>query len=332
MNLLSRTISRGACPSRLNRNFLPIFAALFLHVSTFTMAKDMNSVIYLKNDKIELGILTEVGGRVVHFSKPGGENFLYSDPALWNEPPGDRVVPTSDAVFKAYNGFITWVGPQSQWWNQQSVNSQQKGAAWPPDPFIEYAPFSIVNQTSTTLTIVGPVSPVSGIQFTKTFELISNRVKIDVAAKNCREEPVSWDLWSNLRFDAFTRYKVPTRKEGLLRVSGEKSSVKEPVPYEIADGYFSFKPTKADLKTKESKAFIHPSEGRIVVIKPFGTMTIQFPLLDIKEIHPEQAHVEVYNCISVSGADDLLELEHHSAYKTLLPGEVIELTETWEIE
>ncbi len=83
---------------------------------------------------------------------------------------------------------------------------------------------------------------------------------------------------------------------------------------------------------KVSKAFIYPSEGKITVKKPYGIMTINFELIDRSLIHPEQALVEVYNCISADGRSNILELEHHSAFKTLQPGESMVMEEAWILE
>lgn len=47
-------------------------------------------------------------------------------------------------------------------------------------------------------------------------------------------------------------------------------------------------------------------------------MVVTFDLVDQKLIHPEQAIVEVYNCITPTVKwNDILELEHHSVFKTL---------------
>jgi hypothetical protein len=57
-----------------------------------------------------------VGGRLVSASLSGYENILNSDSAQWNEAPEKR--PTMDPAqpFKAYNGMIVWLSPQSEWW------------------------------------------------------------------------------------------------------------------------------------------------------------------------------------------------------------------------
>ena len=306
---------------------------LILFCSLQSMAQLPNRVIYLTNEKISVGILKDVGGRIVFFGKPGGENFLYSDSALWNEPEERRVVPSARGFNKPYFGFITWAGPQSQWWNFQDLNPRRKNAVWPPDPYFEFGAFEIKNQTPTSLTIVGPVSEISGLQLTKSFTIKDNKLEIKVSAMNGRTESVSWDLWSNIRFDAHTNFWIPASEKKLIKVDKEETDVRGFVPHSFEGNQFKFLPPATTSKMLISKAFLYPNEGAFYIQKESGMMVVKFDLIDQKLIHPEQAIVEVYNCITPSGkADDILELEHHSAFKTLQPGESMELSETWEIK
>ena len=50
------------------------------------------------------------------------------------------------------------------------------------------------------------------------------------------------------------------------------------------------------------------------------------------KIHSNQAFVEVVNSITKEKEESLLELEHHSAYKILIPGEEMLLQETWTLD
>jgi hypothetical protein len=60
-------------------------------------------------------------------------------------------------------------------------------------------------------------------------------------------------------------------------------------------------------------------------------LLIQFEKHQQSAIHPNQALVEVYNSVAIDSKQDLLELEYHSPYKTLKPGEIMEAWETWEV-
>lgn len=306
------------------------FICILLTIQGF--GQSINRMVYLQNEKIKVGLLKDVGGRVVFFGTPSGNNFLYSDSTLWNEPERDQIVPSPKSDFKAYNGFITWVGPQSQWWNQQEENNSRKNAVWPPDPFIEYGNYTVQNQTENSITIVGQASKISGVQLTKIFVLNGSMLEISVTARNCREENVSWDLWSNIRFDAFSKFSIPASEKSLIKMQKEENQGRGFVAHTFNNNRFSFLPQPTDGKLNISKAFLFPNEGAFYIDKDFGQMIVHFDLVDRKLIHPEQALVEVYNCISPDGETDILELEHHSAYKTLQPGESMTMKETWEIK
>lgn len=58
---------------------------------------------------------------------------------------------------------------------------------------------------------------------------------------------------------------------------------------------------------------------------------IQFAGQPRESIHSEQGMVEIYMASGGSFQGSLQELEYHSSYKTLAPGEAFEATETWEI-
>ncbi|OGU35407.1 MAG: hypothetical protein A2068_01440 [Ignavibacteria bacterium GWB2_35_6b] len=60
-------------------------------------------------------------------------------------------------------------------------------------------------------------------------------------------------------------------------------------------------------------------------------LLIRVDKLDQNLIHPNHGLVELYNYTNEKVDDNLLELEVHGAYKTLAPGEMMSLTETWEL-
>lgn len=293
-----------------------------------------DKVVYLQNDFIKAGFLPDVGGRMVYLAPVGESNFLLSDSVLWNET--ERITPKADSPFKPYNGFITWLGPQSQWWTQQNLlpNKKKRADVWPPDPFLIYSNFKIVKQTETSIVLEGPESPVTGIQLTKSFELIKHSIRIKVTAKNIRNSEVSWDLWSNARFPANTNFKVPVNSADMVRIKADETSLIDTMKYAIQDGYFTYQtelPSEKKLQ-RISKAFIYPSEGSIKVHRDNWELTLNFDRVPKNKIHPEQALVEVYNCSSADGRSDILELEHHSAYHKIKPGKSITLDEEWSFK
>jgi hypothetical protein len=295
-----------------------------------------NKLVTIENKHIKAGFLPDVGGRMVYFAPVGGENFLLSDSTFWNEPENERIKPTPTAPFKPYFGLTTWVGPQSEWWAHQDLVPAKKARAdvWPPDPYLIYSDFEILEKTDTSIVMQGPCSPITGIKLTKKFVLIKNELNIEYTAINCRDTVVAWDLWSNARFDAYTEFKVPVNEESIQKIQAVENMRNEIIVHKVENGYFTFVPELPveQRKQRVSKAFIYPSEGKMIVNKYGHTLSINFDMVPKEQIHPEQALVEVYNCVTTNGKDNVLELEHHSACKALQPGEKIILTEKWLLE
>jgi hypothetical protein len=293
-------------------------------------------VIYLARNEIKVGLLPDVGGRIVHLSTAGSENVLKSDPDLWNEPEGERPKPTPDTGFKAYNGHIVWLGPQSEWWLHQDVNPalKEKASPWPPDPYLIYGHYKTIGQTDHFIVLQSPESPITGMQLTKKIELRENgEIYFEVTGKNTRDEDISWDLWLNTRLDGYQKCYVPVGEKGIVRMDSEQTAKKDTMLYEVVDGYFTFLPQlpSGDKKIRVAKAFLYPARPLIAAFTGDALFMIHFDKHVMDEIHPEQALVEIYNAVTPDDEDALLELEYHAPYKTLKPGESMKAHEIWQV-
>ena len=290
-------------------------------------------LILLKNSQIEIGIVPDLGGRIVLLRKSGMNNILKSDPTQWNDPLARPAI-SAFSDFKAFNGHIVWLSPQSEWWMKQDINPVRRDnkAVWPPDPYLIYGDYKIAKKNDTSITMISPESPVSGVQLTKKVSFNSEGVvRFEAAAKNIREKSVSWGLWLNTRLDGFARCYVPADKSDLLNLAVEDNGSNKPLPYEFIDGYFTFMPpAPKDSSIKYvQKAFINPSETFMVGFSQGQAIKISFEYVPPEQIHPDQAPVEIYN--TVSNKESLLEMEIHGPYLTLQPGESMHLTETWQL-
>src|SRR5690606_39891516 len=89
--------------------------------------------------------------------------------------PIPRVSSTSGNI--GYFGHEMWVGPQSAWWTQQTVNAERLAAksVWPPDPFLVLSRHTIKQQNDAQILLQGPDSPISGIAFTKHYQLVKEQ-------------------------------------------------------------------------------------------------------------------------------------------------------------
>ncbi|NJM17096.1 MAG: DUF4380 domain-containing protein [Bacteroidales bacterium] len=125
---------------------------------------DKHNIAALKNNVAELSILTSVGGRTIGYNLSGQPNVLLADTGFAHEAPIQK--PSLDNVkdFKAYNGHIVWLGPQSAWWTAQYIHIDKRINAdvWPPDPYLIYGNYSVVEQTKNSVVTLGPKSKILG--------------------------------------------------------------------------------------------------------------------------------------------------------------------------
>lgn len=315
----------------------PYFLVLFLF---FTLGCSQNenyksALITLKNAEISLSILPNAGGRVVSLHLRENKSIIYSDSLLWNNPFLFSDEKFTKPRFVGLGGHINWVGPQSDWWTQQNEFPELKNreAIWPPDPYIIYGDYEIVDQSASNLVISSPASEYSGVQIIKEYKINSdNTVEVVAYMKNVRQEEVKWDIWFNTRMRGYNQVYVPILDSSHLRLDYRSAPNQERMPHKITDGYFHFIPAKpADgMNEKVAKSFIYPSLNRIYAFTKDELFVIEFDRYDKSLTHPEQGMIEIYNSIKSNGST-LLELEYHSPYHTLKPGEEVSSFEKWYV-
>lgn len=290
------------------------------------------SVVYIHNGNVQVGILVEVGGTIVSLRYKGGKNILHSDSTLWNEPKADRLPVTADTLWKAYHGHTVWLGPQADWWVKQDLNPYLKitKTNWPPDPWLIFSQYKILQQTDSNIIIQSPESPIWGVCMTKNIS-ISNagKVLLVVMVKNTGSKPISWDIWMNTYMNGTDKAYVPIVHIKDIRMD----SLKNDMPSVINNGYFTFEPKRPEkgVLVMDSKAFIYPSEPFIAAFTKENLLLVRFEKHKKSSIHPNQSLVELYNTLTIDRTQDLLELEYHSPYKTLKSGASMQAWETWEV-
>jgi len=293
-----------------------------------------NKQIQLFKKDVSLTILPFAGGRIAQLTVNKSNNILSADKSLWNYDFPNPVKDYTSYDFMPFKGHTTWLGPQSEWWLHQNVNLEKKAKkdVWPPDPFWEYANFTVLQQTDSSVTLLGEKSIYTGVQLKKKYTILSNNtVEIFVEATNIRETPVAWDLWLNTRLPENSNCFVPIADGGLQKI--------EPLPndalmeHQIIDGFFNFQPAKPLNKVRQNsaKAFLTPSQPYIFAFNAGYLFVIEFERYDVKKVHPEHAMVEIFNAKTHQEGNGLLELEYHSPYQQILPNTSIVTTQKWHL-
>ncbi len=301
------------------------------HISLADMKKHT-----LESSEISVVITPDAGGRILLASRKNQPNFLKLGDAVENH---QTIAVNENTDFMPYFGHEVWFGPQTAWWSIQTlVESRRKNnAAWPPDPFVTLADNRILSQSPQKILMKSPASPISGLTVEKTFALVADdprQIDLLVKATNSRESDVAWDIWFNTRSFPQTRIYAPVDLSTLVRTTSWYSPETAPVNYEISQGLLSLKlenPPKGKQQLK-GKVFFQPSEGWFAGFNKQQLLIVQFPLEPIANIHPEQGQVEFYMEYSPTNEKlGILEMEVHSAYKKLKPGEFITARERWTL-
>jgi hypothetical protein len=330
-------------PFAMRMAFLIHIMIMRIFILSILMAISVNSpgisnenMVWLEKSGTKVGVLISRGGRIVFLSKNNSPNLLKSDSALWNETDADRPTISGNSGWKEYNGHIVWVGPQSEWWTRQDINPERKKfkAVWPPDPYLIYGQYKILENTSDKLVIRGPVSEISGLSLKKSILIDQNGdVLFEVEATNMRREAVSWDLWLNTRLSGFAKAYVPVEKMENITIDSEAAENSGDVKWTYCEDYFSYLPAEPEspFTISASKAYITPSSDWMAAFIDDYCLKIEFPSVDPEKIHPNQAIVEIYNRTSTDKRANLTELEFHSEYKTLQPGASFKTSEKWKV-
>ncbi len=293
-----------------------------------------STIVTIGNDQIEVSVCIRTGGRLVFFGAPGGENMLKVNEEVWNRQSLMPEEPSPFDDFTAYDGMIVWLAPQSQWWTHQTLNEKRKEeqSIWPPDPYIIYGRNRVTCHTSDSIIVEGPCSPVSGVRVNKIFSLQGNGLTIKTELVNCSEQDVSWGIWTNSRFCFNTSFFVPGVDEESLWFQYDESGEKKQVDHLVENGNFTFlMPEEEERKADGfvTKAFMHPNSGHLVAFQEHNMLIMEFDVEDSDKLPPGHGLVEVYLATSPDGSDNILELEHHSEYRELVPGETFSTEQTW---
>lgn len=313
---------------------------LFLLITTFlfsctTTKKPASKLVVLSNGKIEIGILPDAGAALVRASLVGKKNILQSDSTLWNELPGQRASLDPKAPFKSYNGHITWLSPQSEWWiNQDSLPELKKAHAnWPPDPLLTVAPYRIISQTSGEITLVSPESKFSKVQFTKIYRIDGNTVTLTTRARNFSKDTVSWGLWHNTRMNGWDAVFVQADSVALLKTQYMKQDDVRKPELNFDKGFYTYNSVfpESPQKVYKSKSFFNVEKPLIAGYHHQQWLIIRGDAFDPAQVHPNESRVELYIENSLYPEGDLQELEIQFAYRKIAPGASIEASETWEI-
>lgn len=292
--------------------------------------------VQLHSEAMEVSVTPNLGGRILSFSAPGHDNVLrYS--SMVDELPIPTLSAFGDNI--DYSGFIVWLGPQKEWWTWQDQNRQRlkDAAQWPPDPYTVLATNMLLTHSDKRVLLAGTESPLWGTRIDKQIEISADgqRLLVSATAQNLREEAIARDLWFNARVPNSARVFVPIAGPEDVRIEGGNDEGVVAPEVEFSRGMLVMENTALaqEVVARRGKLFINPSAGWMAAFVNEQLFLLTFALQDHDSIHAEQGQIEIYNDFvpSGDGAAGLIELEMHSPYTVLAPGDRMSASQWWQV-
>jgi hypothetical protein len=269
------------------------------------------------------GIMPKIGGRIVVYRKIDGANALDARPELWKQVPSPDLLSTH---FTQYYGESVWAGPQSDWWTAKEPYPPVgiKSPSWPPDPAWETAPFTVLEQSPTRVVLRSPISKLTGLELTKTVELLkSGQLNLHYQVVNRGDREVKRDLWFLHRVQPTARCFLHLKSETEDKGFAQAASVTNVAGLTVLE----LLPHGPSAKLAAGKMSAVPTEGWMATTVSEGFFVVRFQAIDASKAAPGQAPVEVYYSTAPNA---LCEMEHHGELKTLEPGQRMESKESWQ--
>jgi hypothetical protein len=161
----------------------------------------------------------------------------------------------------------------------------------------------------------------------------ADTVEVHATARNIRDKDIAWDLWFNTRLPSSARVYVPVADAGDVRVESFTDASIGPLLPRTENGLFSLdSPSLPDgMTARRGKVFAQPAAGWMAAFSGEQLFVIRFPHHRREQIHPAQGQVELYLDDQADADKGLLEMEVHSPYRTLKPGEDMQASEQWTV-
>ncbi|MEK6795037.1 MAG: DUF4380 domain-containing protein [Spirochaetota bacterium] len=311
-----------------------IIAAFFLGCGLSHDITAEKKLLKLKSRSLELGILTNVGGRIALLREAGGPNMMDSDNTLWGIPPPVPPLGALKKEYREYGGTIVWTGPHSRWWQEQSIHPAKKRSKgkwpWPPDPYLSFDHFRIVTNDGSSVILAGGVSPVSGVQLRKEIS-VGQHVRLRTSAANGRGTSLTRDLWTATMLGADARIFVPVTDHKSVRFMTR--SLRTNIVWDIVGDMLiaGIRPFRTNAFIESDKAFITPREGYAAVCNGKRIWLITFTLPPYGSVSPEHGAIEISAEAKDTRAASGFMLSRHSALTDIPPGGVLSWEEEWHI-
>jgi hypothetical protein len=298
-----------------------------------------DGLIRLENARVVVELSPRLGGRITTLRRPNGPNLLAVLPELLRTRIDALPRPAPDGGFLPGNGHVVWIGPQRGWWANQDLNPARRDAraTWPPDPWLAYGDMQVVEQGDDHVVLLGPTSPITGLRLRLALRMEADGSVVQaIEATNASPHTVSWDIWPNTRVRGEATVYAPYEAKTRLRIEHATydPQAEMALPAALHDGYLSFDtnlPVERAGLLNTGKAFLTSTRPRLFAALGQDLLIVAAAATDPTQVHSDHTPVEIFQCIGGAPIRTVLELEFHSAYRTLEPGAAMRFAVAWRI-
>jgi hypothetical protein len=188
-------------------------------------------------------------------------------------------------------GSTLWPAPQHAW-------------NWPPPPALDKMPYEIVESNDQIIKVCSNNNAYLGLQLCKTISPVAGKSAFEITYSyiNNGSKSIAIGFWEN------TRVPFNGKAYWLNDSTGELSNLEF-----------------TEELTRSKKIFIDHAKP-ILAYRNQGLLFIKiFPVVTTIDIAPEQSPIEIY----YDPNNKFVELENHSKYTTIAPGEEMNYQVTW---
>ncbi len=148
--------------------------------------------LVVDNGFIQLVILPEIGGRVLHYGFDG-DTYMAVNSAQITKTYNPATNQTGPWTSWGYGGYKAWPSPQSVW----------TPSTWPPPPYLDWGSYTwSVEHASADSVVIYLISPLEsyktpGLQQARRFKIFKNttRVIVEQIIKNVSSPRNEWSVW-----------------------------------------------------------------------------------------------------------------------------------------
>lgn len=252
-------------------------------------------------------------GLVWHQEGRGFYSVAWADIALTVDPTvGGRITSlrvrdqemlTGPEQHPLYYGSTLWLSPQHRW--------------WPEPPAIDTDPY-LVQSADNPLTLISRVDTSLRLQMKKSFRAVAedSSLSITYTVVNRADTAQSLALWE------VTRMKKDCEIILALDTSRARNrSFPEHPRWSVEDSLYRTSVSRTDTVAQKS---FYNATGWLIYSRDSSLLLKQFPNLSFDQLPPRQNEVELY-------IDDsaYVEVEEHSAYQSIAPGDSLHWTVRW---